>query len=342
VGRFHRSAAWLYQRYRTFFDRLIPALGLVLMFVLVEQHTSVFPVEWRLFIAGAVLAAGLATPVVGYGLFVLALAYPLYSISIYVAALGLAALILLVFAAARHLAAVVLMLCLPLVIPYRVAVAAPLLAGLWWGDWGGALVGLGSALWLKIFAGMCGAAPDLIRLGDQALAVEQFITRFQTANSLQTLLWLVDPLVPNSQAALFHIFQVLGWGLGGYAVGLVCRRMEGMSRPHVGLLASVSAGLVGIWMGGVALPLIFDLQAVKSWSTFLLSGFLIECVRSGVILVGLYGLSRYLTRPAAMPIPSLSEPRQPSSPPLETVSQSWSRPRSREEDPGDIIMIDLD
>ncbi len=354
MERFQGAPARLYQRYRTFFDRLIPALGLVLMFVLVERITGVFPLEWRVFIAGGVLVGSLVAPIAGYVVFVLALAYPLYSISIYVAALALAALALLAFAAARNLAAVVLMVCVPLLVPYRATVAVPLLAGLWWAEWGGVLVGLGSALWLKLFVGACGAAPDLIRLGDQPLAVGGFITRFHTANSLQTLLWLADPLAPTSQALLLHILEILGWGLAGYVTGLVGRRMEGMPRPSVGLLASVSAGLLGLWGGSVLLPLILDLRTAEVRFTFLLSGFLIECVWGGIIAVGVYGLSRYFTRPTVRPIPSRSEPSL-SPPPsssgaegaerassLKSMSQSWSQPRTREDDPTDIIMIDLD
>lgn len=331
--------AWLYQRYRPLFDRLVPALGLALLFLLTAQVTGAFAREWLLSIAGGVLVAGLLTPVAGYVLFALALAYPLYSISIYVAALALAVLILLGFFLARHLTAVVLVLAVPLLVSYRIAPVVPLVAGLWWAEWGGVLVGLGSALWLKTFAGMCGATLDLTQLGGQPLAVHQLIARFRAANSLQTLLWIAKPFAPDSQTLLLHVLEVLGWGLAGYGVGLMRRRIEGMSRPTIGLLASISAGLLGMWLGSLLVPIALDLREASALSV----PFLAECCWSGVGAMGLYGASRYLNRPAVVPIHSRAEPYQPVA--RETPEPS-PRPRVRpqpcDDEQADIIMIDLD
>lgn len=86
-------------------------------------------------------------------------------------------------------------------------------------------MGLASALWLKMLAGKCGVAPYVTQLGGQLLAVHQLLARFRAANSLRTLLWLADPLVPglaecfssplaespvpDSQALLFHILETV-------------------------------------------------------------------------------------------------------------------------------------
>lgn len=338
--------AWFYQRYRSFFDHLLPSLGMASLFVLTAQATGAFSREWRLFIASGVLMAGLVTPIAGYILFILALAYPLYSISIYIAALALAVLILLAFFLTRHLTAMVLVLAIPFLAPFRVALVIPLLAGLWWAEWGGVLAGLGSALWLKIFAGMCGAMPDLAQLGGQSLATHQLIARFRTANSLQTLLWLAEPWLgtpPDSQTLLLHILEVLGWGLAGYGVGLMRRRVEGMPRPTVGILASISAGLLGVWLGSLIVPMALGLRETSALPV----PYLLECCWSGLIAMGLYGLSRYLTRPVVVPTPSRIEPQiEPYRPTVRPTPESAPRPRVRPQPRGeeqtDIIMIDLD
>lgn len=334
--------ARLYQRYRPFCDRLVPALGLAFLFVLTDQATDAFPMEWRLFIASGVLVAGLAAPIGGYVLFILALAYPLYSISIYVAALALALLIPSAFFLTRHLTAVVLVLATPLLVPYRLFLAIPLLAGLWWAEWGGVLVGLGSALWLKLFAGMCGAMPGLTQLGGQPLDVHHLIARFHAANSMQTLLWLGEPWLGTAShpsTLLLHVLEVVGWGLAGYGVGLMRRRMEGMPRPNVGLLATVSAGLLGAWLGSLAVPMALGLREAAA----LPIPFLVECCWSGLIAMGVYGLSRYLARPAAVSVPSRTEPHRPTVPPTPAPSpRPWVRPASGDEEQTDIIMIDLE
>ncbi len=347
MDRIRVAPAWLYQRFRPFFDRIAPAAAMALIFVLVNQATGAFPNEWLWFIAGGIVIAALVAPIVGYVLFILALAYPLYSISIYAAALALSLLILLAFFVARHLAALVLILVIPLLLPYRIAWVVLFLAGLWWFEWGGMLVGMGSAFWLKIFAGMCGATPDLIQLSGQTLASQQLIERFSSANSFQTLLWLTEPLTLDSQTLLFHVVEILGWGLAGYGVGVVRRRMERMSRPNLGLLFSIVAGCAGIGIGSLALPVALDLRESSFLSISLLLNFLIECGVSGVIAIGFYGMWRYLNRPAIQPVRARTETPysfvQPVSAP-EPASRPRVRPqpRAREDEATDIIMIDLD
>jgi hypothetical protein len=343
VEKIRIGPAWLYQRYRVFFDRLVPALGLAWLFVLTNRATATFPGEWLWFIAGSILVAGLAAPLAGYVLFVMALAYPLYSISIYVAALALTVLIVLGFFVTRHFAAIVLVLTIPFFSTHRIASLVPLLAGLWWAEWGGVLVGMGSALWLKLFAGMCGAMPDLVQLGGQALASQRLIDRFSGVNSLQTLLQLGKPLAPDPQALLLHVLEILGWGLAGYVVGLMRRRMESTQRLTVGLLAAISAGLLGLWLGSIVAPVALGLREASDTPISVLLDFLVQSISSGVLALVFYGGARYLARPVALPSRSRPESCRPSPTP-EPVKQSWARPQpvANEDEPTDIIMIDLD
>ncbi len=191
----------------------------------------------------------------------------------------------------------------------------------------------------------------MLPLSGQTLATRQLIDHFSSANSFQTLLWMTEPLTPDSQTLLFHIVEILGWGLAGYGVGLVRRRMEGMSRPNLGLLVSVVVGFLGMGIGSLALPMALDLRKMTTWPISLLLNFLIECGVSGVIAVGLYGISRSLARSVVLPvrsrIRSQEDARRPSIQPApEPVSRPRIRPQPRvrasEDEPTDIIMIDLD
>ncbi len=307
--RLSKAGAWLYQRYRVFFDRLPAALGMAYLFFLTARSTDAFSSEWRIFIAGGVLVAGMARPIAGYLTFLLALAYPLYSISIYIAALALAVLIPLAFFIEEYLSALVLVLAAPLLSIYRVAPLAPLLAGLWWAEWGGVLVGLGSVFWLKTFAGMCGATLDLTQLGGVPLAAGRLIDRFHTANSLQTLLWMAEPWLghssldvgrvsipaaSDSQTLLLHVIELLGWGLAGYGVGLAHRLMREKSRSFGGILVGVLVGILGIVIGSLGLPMALGLRKKLALSI----PFVVECCWSGLIAVAAYGVYHYLNRPA--------------------------------------------
>lgn len=350
------ALAWFYQRYRPFFDRLPAAIGMAVLFTLVDRSTGAFPVEWRTFIAAVIFTSGLALPIAAYILFIVALAYPLFTISIYIAALALSVLIVWAFLFSRHLTAVVLVLAAPLIAPYRLAPLVPLLAGLWWGEWGGVLAGMGSALWLKLFAGMCGAAPTLTRLSAQTWSVEHLLTRFHTANSLQTLLWMGEPLAPHPQALLLNILEVLGWALAGYGIGVMGRRIDRMARPYLGLLAGFSAGLLGAGLGSIAAPQALGLLQPSALSISHLADFLIEWGVSGVVTAALYAAYRALNRPVIpLSLRKVGVTRkyqeaskkggvQAEAPAMLVADEA--RPTwigtGHEEEQEDIIMIDLD
>jgi hypothetical protein len=171
------------------------------------------------------------------------------------------------------------------------------------------------------------------------------IDRFHTANSLQTLHWLTEPLAPDSQTLLLHIIEILGWGLAGYGVGLMRRRMEGMLRRNLGLLTSIVVGFLGLGIGSLALPMALGLRQASDLSISLLVNFLLECVKGGVIVIGLYGVSHYLNRPVVLSTPSRIKARRSFvQPEPEPAPQPWVRPQPPvdEDKPTDIIMIDLD
>ncbi len=365
--------AWVYQRYRPFFDRLFPALGLTMMFVLTDTTVGGFPDEWRAFIAAVITIGTLAAPPAGYALFVIALAYPLYAISIYVAALAISILLLGGLLFHRSIAAVVLVLVVPLLATAQLAPLVPFLAGLWWAEEGGALAGATTALWLKLFAGMCNTSPDLTRLGGQPWDTTWLVTRFRSANSYQTVAWIVQPLAPDPQTLLLHILEILGWGLAGYGVGIVARQIANRPRPGWRLVVSVVVGLLGLALGSLALPIALGLRSGSVVSISILFAFLVQCSWNGVVAIGVYALARYLAQPIVVPAPLFgSRPdRSPVRSPVrsqreadispgraiseETGKRSVLSPRPavpfrgadravniEDDEPDDIIMLDLD
>jgi hypothetical protein len=210
---------------------------------------------------------------------------------------------------------------------------------------------------------MCGATLDLTLLSGAAFDVAHLISRFQGADSFQTLLWMVEPLVPNPQALLLHVVEVIGWGLAGYGVGLVGRQAEGRPRPNWSLLGSLVVGLLGLGIGSLALPMALGLRETSVLAISVLLAFLVQCSWSGMIAVGLYGLTRYLMRPVVMPsaflrlrrarrrrgpaatTPTTSKPASLSTGGSDQAARPWVRPQPQpfdDEEPADIIMIDLD
>jgi hypothetical protein len=142
---------------------------------------------------------------------------------------------------------------------------------------------------------------------------------------------------------LLHILEVLGWGLAGYGVGIIRRRMESAQRPAISLLASISAGMLGLWFGSVVVPVALGLRDASDSPISALVDFLVQCISSGMIALALYGAVRYLASPVVLPVRSRPEPHR--APPMpEPVPQPWARPQpvANEDEPTDIIMIDLD
>jgi hypothetical protein len=290
--------ARVYQRQPQLWDRMILAAGWSLLYLLASGvgtwadagATAVdvalaFPAEWRLVLAGLVFVLGVWKPVAGYAAFIVAVAYPLYLVSIYVMALALALLVLLLPVMAAYseqgvLFLVLLILLTPLLARAHLAPLVPLLVGLWWegaGSWiGGGL----AALWLKAAAGLAGHPVDLWQISGWSMRAGPIYERFHGANSLQTVVRVLEPLglrlgrvpltrgielsaevpypAPAGIFVLYNLLQVLAWAAAGYAVSAVLDRLQvrGAGRGRGwGLSAlSLGPGLLLIWAGYVAIP----------------------------------------------------------------------------------------
>ena len=250
--------SWVYQWQPQLWNRLLLAGGWSLLYVLCSGGAAApplaavlqnpaFPSEWRIALAVLVFLLGLWQPIAGYAAFIVAVAYPLYLVSIYVMALALAVLIMLLPVMARYseqgvLFLVLLVLLTPALAPLHLAPLVPLLAGLWWEGAGGWVAGGLAALWLKLVAGMSGHSVDLWQISGWTLDADRLYERFHAANSLQTVVLLVEPLgmrlgrvpiargielgaaisypIPAGMFVLYNLLQVFAWAAVGAAVSL--------------------------------------------------------------------------------------------------------------------------
>ena len=315
--------------------------GWASLYVLCDVAVQAFPVQWRATLAACIAIGGLYRPVVAYAMFTAAIAYPLYMVSVYLMALALAALILSWLVAARLSVGsggggarsvrthghdmwcrmALLIVAAPLVASVHLAPVLPLLAGLWWGGTGGAIVGGMAALWLKVCAGIAGSPIDLWQVSGWSVgsALAALYERFHTANSLQTLVWLARPLVEDrlgvvdaSLMLLFNLLQVIAWAAAGYAVGALAlrtrslaiyRAASGCKQRLKSLLREVAAsatllslgpGLWLIWAGYVAVPSWLQIEGPR-W--FVPRSLPAQVVWAGAVAWALDSLVQYLRRP---------------------------------------------
>ncbi|MGD9101763.1 MAG: hypothetical protein PVF45_14875 [Anaerolineae bacterium] len=346
----------LYQRFQPFWDRALPAAGLALLLWASAETTGAFSPEWRLFLAVALFLLGMTSPGSAYVAFVFLVAYPLYRISIYLAALLLAILVLTAPWAMQNLGATVLVLITPALLPWRLEIASPLLAGLWWGELGGVLVGALAALWLKLLAGMAGQPLDLTHLSGWTPEGANVVTRFGGFNSLQTLLELFNPFADTSQALLLHLLQILAWALAGYVAGLLARRVwSDRWRGWAPLLSALpAAGVLWLSYGLISQFMNPTQDDLSAWLNDLAPWLLAAALAAATLRQFYLYLRRPLARaPIARREPATAQahpaPRRGRSSnapqPEPKPSFNWSavkRPPSATETDDDIIMLEID
>ncbi len=320
IGHVGQMPSWVYQRYRNVWRRVVLAAGWSLLYVWIDSglagvhglEGTAYSVQWRAVLAAFIFIGGLWKPVVAYAAFVAAVAYPLYLISIYVMALALAVLILAAPLVVRSLPLALMVLIGPVLAPFHLTPILPLLFGLWavesplggWGRAGATVSGALCALWLKICSGMSGYSVDLWQSNGRAIGFASLYERFHTANSLQTLLLLVEPLVkdPQGNAAtvlLFNVLQVFAWAGAAYVVSTVYDLLlsktgrVGGRGVRVAMLSLVP-GLLTIWAGYVAVPSWLRVPGPRWLDPLWLPA---QVVLAGVVALGLDGLLRYLQQP---------------------------------------------
>jgi hypothetical protein len=328
--------AWVYQRHQPIWDRIALATGWSGLYVFYSgvepwvraqgaADVPVFPPQWRVVLTALVFLLCLWKPVAGYAAFIVAMAYPLYLVSLYTMALVLAALILLAPVMAIYedrgvLFLALLVLSTPVLAALHLAPLVPLLAGLWWEGAGSWIGGGAAALWLKLCAGVAEGPVDLWQANGWTMTVGPLYERFHTANSLQTVLRVLQPLgvrlgrVPLAQGIelgaeapypapagvyiLYNLVQVFTWAAAAYVVSAVLDRLYarrvGRTRGWVLSVLSLGPGLLLIWAGYVALPYWLRMEGPGWFDPPRLPA---QLVWVGLVAWGLDGLLHYLHRP---------------------------------------------
>jgi hypothetical protein len=209
----------LYRRYQAILESTATAAGLAVIVVLALWNLAIFPDNWVVVIGAILAIVGIRWPLVAYIGAVTVLVYPIFTINLYLAVLFVAVSALCQRLVVHYLGAAVLIFGVIILAQYHLHWLVPILAGLWWGGSRGAWIGALAALWGKLLGGMAGLDNDWLNLAGQTLQSQEMLTRFQGANSLQTLLLLVEPFSANSGMVLYNLLQIIGWALAAGFVG---------------------------------------------------------------------------------------------------------------------------
>lgn len=233
-------------------ERVLVAAGLSAALYALMAALPTYPSPWEAVIATAVFFVLLWSPPVAYFLAIIAAVYPLYGVSVYVAVLFLAVALLGQRLFIQNLGATLLVLTAPWMAQAHLEWLAPLLGGLWWGR-RGAWIGALAALWGQIFFGMTGQPADWVANMGLTPQVSGLLERFGDANSLQTLRLLIEPLAPNPTVLLYHLLQVVLWGMAAGLIGAVCEQTWTQQKHPWRAVAVTLAGAAGLLAGHYAL-----------------------------------------------------------------------------------------
>ncbi|MFQ5617315.1 MAG: hypothetical protein ACE5GO_12755, partial [Anaerolineales bacterium] len=298
-------------------ERAFAVAGLTGLVYALLSGLPVYPPFWDVVILAAVFLSGLYAPGIGYLIALAAAAFPLFTVSEYLAALFLAVGILGYRAFVQNLGAAVLVLAAPFLSGYSLVWIVPLLGGLWWGASGGAWTGGLAALWGMLAAGMAGLNPDwLVLLGDtpslrlrSGQAMSAVVERFAAADSLETLILLLEPLTSDTTVLLYHVLQIGAWAFMGSLVGKLADRKSVQDRHPWGtaLIAILApfvllAAHVGLafWLGQQSA------ETLPPWDTLL-----VAAAAVGVSAAALEFLHDFFEHP--LPRLRFRERKRPSS-----------------------------
>lgn len=245
IARAFRGPHNLYRRYQALLESTATAVGLAIVVTLALLNMAVYPVNWVLVIGAGVAVLGIRWPLLAYILAVVVLVYPIFIINFYLAVLFLGISALSQRAFVHYMGAAVLILGTPSLAEYHLHWLVPILAGLWWGGATGAWIGVLAAMWGKILGGMAGMNIDWLVLAGHAPDAQAIVTRFAEANSLQTLLLLVEPFAATSGVILYNLLQVIGWAVAAGFVGeLAGRKWVKYRAPWSTLVLTAGGGLI--------------------------------------------------------------------------------------------------
>ncbi|MBN1147994.1 MAG: hypothetical protein JXA78_12120 [Anaerolineales bacterium] len=335
------------RRYLNTLERMAVAAMLAGLVCVLLWELPSYPPYWDAVILVAIFAATLWSLPLGYFLAIAAAAYPLYHLSIYLAALFLAVALLGARVFIRNLGGALLVLATPLLAIIYLPWVTPVLGGLWWGAAGGALMGGLAALWGQVLAGMAGMDPDWVARLGLMLDGAPLVERFAQADSLETLLRIVEPLAPDPTTLLFYLLQVIAWVAVGALVGAIADRAWAHKRHPWGAILAAWLGVAllaalhqawGLWLQ------IYNL----AWLDAVWKPILFSLVSSGLAVSLLEGLRDFLEHP--LPYFGLRGSRlrrdrpqaAPSSPAPLPLPVDIHPGDETDSDADDLIMLELD
>jgi hypothetical protein len=223
----------------------VTAIGLALLVTLTLLKISVYPQNWVLVIGIAIAVLGVRWPLVAYLLSVGALVYPIYTINLYLAVLFVAVGVLGYRIFVHYMGATLLVLATPFLAQYHLQWLVPILGGLWWGGIKGAWIGGLAAIWGKLLGGMAGLDTDWLVLAGQAPDMEALMLRFQEANSLETLLLIIEPFAAPANVILYNLLQIVSWAVaGGFVGALADRKWVKYRAPWSIMVVTAGGGLI--------------------------------------------------------------------------------------------------
>lgn len=245
MTRAFRGPHNLYRRYQALLESTVAAAALAALVVLVLLNLSVYPTNWVLVIGVGIAVLGIRWPLIASIIAMAVMVYPIYTINLYLAVLFLGISALTQRAFVHYLGAAVLILGTPILAEYHVHWLVPILAGLWWGGTTGAWIAVLAAVWGKILGGMAGMDIDWLTMAGHAPQYQAIVARFQSANSLQTLLLLVEPFAATSGVILYNLLQVIGWAVAaGFVGSLAGRKWVKYRAPWSVLVVTAGGGLI--------------------------------------------------------------------------------------------------
>lgn len=245
IARTLRGPHSLYRRYQGLLESLLTAIGFAALISVALAGLAAYPFNWIIVIGVAIAAVGVRWPLVAYILAVMVMIYPIYAINLYLAVLFLAVSALGHRLFVHYIGAATLILAAPVLAQYHLHWLIPILGGLWWGGAIGAWAGGLAGLWGKIFYGMAGLNIDWLIMAGRTPNADALATRFYEANSLETLLLLVEPFANTSSVILYNLLQIIGWAVAGGLVGsLAWRKWIKYRAPWSILVVTAAGGLV--------------------------------------------------------------------------------------------------
>jgi hypothetical protein len=244
----------LYRRYQGLLEQTLTVSALALLVILSLDSLPVYPENWVIVIGVGIGLIGLRWPFLAYFMAIAVLFYPLYTINLYLAVLFVAVSVLGQRLFVHYMGATVLVLATPLLAKYHLHWLIPILGGLWWGGITGLWVGALAAIWGKFLGGLTGLNTDWLVLAGQVPDVQVLATRFYEANSLETLILLIEPFATTATIILYNLLQIAGWAIAGAFVGTLAQRKWIKYRTPWSILVITAGGGLIMLATHLALP----------------------------------------------------------------------------------------